>query len=399
MFKANWKYIAVFIALFGFMVVAQYLLPTPVNWSRNYLGNNKSPFGCYALLELLTYNFEDKIQKNEKTLYQLSENKTQNNALIIINDEINFSKLDYLSLLKFIEQGNSALLVAENFSGLMADSLHLRIEGEFDALITSFDSLANQKGAEIQFTNNQQRYQKYRYPKLLQVSGFSNFDSTRFKVNAFFDAGKACVISTPVGKGKLVLATMPGAFGNYFVAGHPNRKLVYTLIGALNPKQILWDEYYKSFRVTNTSLLKYIFENDALYKAYLLLLVCLILYMVFEGRRRQRAIPVINPPGNTTLEFVNVMSHVYYNSKNHHYIANEKIRYFYESIRKKFQVDTNSVNDTLFEELSVLSGIERRQVKRLFEYCEQIKATEQLTEYDLIELNRQMHNFNKNSLR
>jgi hypothetical protein len=121
--------------------------------------------------------------------------------------------------------------------------------------------------------------------------------------------------------------------------------------------------------------------------------------MLFEGQRRQRAIPVVTPHNNTTLEFVNVISHVYYNSKNHRHIAVEKIRFFYETLRRRFQVDTNLVNENLWSEVAVLSGIDAKQVRQLFNYCEQIKNAEQITEFDLVELNRQIHNFNKHSLR
>ena len=121
--------------------------------------------------------------------------------------------------------------------------------------------------------------------------------------------------------------------------------------------------------------------------------------MIFEGRRRQRAIPVVAPPVNSTLEFVNVVSHVYYNSKNHQSIAAEKIRYFYETIRKRFHVNTNQINEEFFSAVTELSGVEKKLVKQLFIYCEKLKQPQEINENELVELNRQIHNFNKNSLR
>ncbi len=162
---------------------------------------------------------------------------------------------------------------------------------------------------------------------------------------------------------------------------------------------MIWDEHYKTYNVSNYSVIKFILESDALYMAYLLLIFSIIAYMIFEGRRRQRAIPVSVPNTNTTLEFVNVISHVYYSSENHKYIAVEKIKYFYESLRRRFGIDTSAINAELWAEISVLSGVEEKQVRQLLNYCEQIKASEQITELELLELNRQIHNFNQKSLR
>jgi hypothetical protein len=193
--------------------------------------------------------------------------------------------------------------------------------------------------------------------------------------------------------------SFPDVFGNYFVANHPNRHLAYTLLSLLKNKNLVWDEYYKSTKVNNDSFLKFIIENDSLYAAYLLLFFSLLIYMITEGRRRQRPIPVVEPVSNSTLEFVNVISHVYFNAKNHQSIAIEKIKYFYEEVRKKFNVHTGQINESFISEISELSGIEHKLVKQLFVYCEKIKAASEITEYDLIELNRQISNFNKNSLR
>jgi hypothetical protein len=146
-------------------------------------------------------------------------------------------------------------------------------------------------------------------------------------------------------------------------------------------------------------MFKFIFDSDALYTAYVLTILSLILYMIFDGRRRQRAIPIVEPIKNTTLEFVNVVSHVYFNSDNHQFISEERIRYFYESIRKRFAISTSDINDEFYQQISDLSGYDQKLVKQLFVYCEKLKRSKNTTEYDLIELSRQINNFNKHSLR
>ena len=85
----------------------------------------------------------------------------------------------------------------------------------------------------------------------------------------------ACLIKAPIGTGTLYLMTVPDVFGNYFIANHKNKELAYTLLSLLNNKTLIWDEYYKTYNVKNTSFLKFIFESDALYFAYLLIIFTL----------------------------------------------------------------------------------------------------------------------------
>ena len=119
--------------------------------------------------------------------------------------------------------------------------------------------------------------------------------------------------------------------------------------------------------------------------------------IAFPGKWWKKIIYI--PIGIVLIEFVNVISHVYFNGNNHQSIAIEKIKYFYESLRVKFNINTYHINDFFINELCQLSGIEHSLLKQLFAYCEKIKSLNEISEYDLIELNRQISNFNKNSLR
>lgn len=303
------------------------------------------------------------------------------------------------SLFQLLGNGNTILMAANSFGGLLADTFHIKTHYDFTNYFTSIDSLLNKPGKEIRLTAQNKKNEKYQYSQAATISSFSNFDSTRFSVMAITENNQACLIGAVVGKGKLYLISTPDIFANTSIVNNKNRELTYNMLTLISSKELIWDEYYKTYNVTNYSPIKFILESDALYSAYLLLFFILIFYMIFEGRRRQRPIPVIEPVTNSTLEFVNVISHVYFNSRNHHDIALEKIKYFYETVRKKFNLSTNVISEEFINEITELSGIEHKLVKQLFAYCEKIKKSIEISEYDLLELNRQITNFNKNSQR
>lgn len=399
MFKGNKKYIYIFLGLFAGIVLAQYLLPKPINWNRTYLSKDKAPFGCYAIYNLMKGAYSPTTSVNNQTFYNLKEKIKENTSIILINDNFNLNKSDIRSLYEILEKGNNVFIAASKFDGLLADTFHIRADYDFSHYFTSIDSLIAKPGDEITLTAANYKGKVYTYTQAANISSFRNFDSTRFTVLATTRKNQACLIKASFGKGSLYVMSTPDVFSNYYIVKNKNRELAYAILTLLKNKNLVWDEYYKTFNVTNYSPIRFILESDALYMAYLLLFFSLIIYMIFEGRRRQRAIPVIEPVGNSTLEFVNVISHVYFNSKNHQSIAVERIKYFYENVRKKFNTNTNEINEDFMNEITELSGVEIKLVKQLFNYCEKIKTATEITEYDLIELNRQITNFNKNSLR
>ena len=374
-------------------------MPKETNWSRTYLSKNKTPFGCFAIYNLMQNAYSKSFKTNNQTLYNLNELQNKKASLIIVNDNINFNKNDITSLFEFLNKGNTVFIAVNSFNGAIADTFHLRTDLDYADYFVSIDSLIKKDGVKIKLNASNYKKRTFAYSRIASSAYFTSFDTSRFAVQASMGKDKACFISASVGKGRLYLMTMPDVFGNYFIVNHPNRQLAYAMLSRIKNDELIWDEYYKTYNITSYSFIKFILESDALYTAYLLIIFILILYMIFEGRRRQRAIPVVVDPTNSTLEFVNVVSHVYYNSKNHQSIAAEKIRYFYETVRRKFHVNTNQINEEFLNEVSELSGIEKKLVKQLFTYCEKLKQPVEITENELIELNRQIHNFNKNSLR
>lgn len=401
MFNGNKKYIWMFSVMFVMVIALQYFLPKPVNWQRTYSRDDKNPFGANALFRLIKPAYTNSVSVNKSTVYNLVLEEKQTQTLFLLNDALEISKTDLSALLEFTEKGNSVFMAANVFRGVLADTFHLRTESKSYTYFMSTDSLLKKPGVTLKQTALNLSKEAYTYPIMCYDSYFSNFDSTRFNTLSINEDTGAVCIRTKIGKGNLYLMSMPDVFTNFFIVSHPNRKYAYGILShlAVEKSAFIWDEYYKRYNKSKDSFLRFIFENDALYYAYLLMLLTIITYMVFEGRRRQSAIPVLEPVKNTTLEFVDVITHVYYNHKSHGSIIKERIRYFYDTVRKRFSVSTDKIDETFFLQLSELSGCDVKQVRQLFTYTEKLRRAEQVQEHDLLELNRQINNFNHKSLR
>ena len=401
MFKGNRKYYIILAAVFIAVVALQYLQPKPIDWRRTYLKKDKIPFGCYAIFNLLENHYAKTVKLNQQTIYNLNDQTTESNqTLMMIDNTVELSKLDVKNLFSFMKKGNTVFIAASQISKTLTDTFHLKLTENWEFKNFSLDSLLTKQSFEINYTQPKNNiYKFYAYPKVANESYFSRFDTAFFKVSSVNKKHHAVLLEAHIGKGKLVLSSLPDVFGNLFIVNHVNRYYVYTLLSKIKNNTIIWDEHYKSHNEKQKSILQFIFSNDSLYTAYLILIIGLAFFMLFEMKRKQRAIPIVEPLKNTTLDFVDVVSHVYFNSKNHKHIAEEKIIFFYFDIRKKFSVNTTQLNEDVLNTIHKLSGVDIDSVKTLFNYCENLKNAPSLTENDLLELNNRIANFKEKSIR
>jgi hypothetical protein len=400
-FKGERKYYWILGILFVLIVFLQYVQPKPVNWSKTYSNKDKVPFGCYAVYNLLNGTFAKAVTVNKQTLYEaVKKNMDTAISMVMINDRIGLSSIETKSLLGFVERGNKVLIAANEFNGYLKDTFRLKIEYQWFVSTNHFDSLLIKPSFKLKYVNPRlQPAKTYTYSEAAVKSYFRRFDTSSFKVVAADEEGFPVLIRRDIGKGTVFLCTTPDVFTNVLLVNDPNRYYVYGMLSLLKNGEWIWDEYYKTFNVQHDSIFKFIFNSDALYAAYCILILSLPFFMFFSAKREQRPIPVITPPANSTLEFVDVITNVYYNARNHHNIATEKINYFYFDIRNKFRLNTHVIDDVFFLTLSKLSGVDIKELEDLFNYCERLKKNEALTEYDLIELNKRINLFNKKSIR
>lgn len=401
MLKGNRKYYVILAVIFAGVIFLYYSQPKPVNWKRSFAKEDKIPFGCYAIFNLLEGTYASSVKTNAEGIYNLNERNTSTDqSLLIIDNTISMTKLEIKSLFAFVEKGNTVLLCANNFGKTLCDTFQLNVRMNMNFNASSLDSLIRKPAFEIAYVQPKNNVLKtYVYPEVATESYFSEIDTNRFSIVALNKTQKPVLLETRMGKGKILLSTLPDVFGNLFIVDHPNRYYTYTLLSKLRNQTIIWDEYYKTYGHSKDSLFAFIFSSDALYMAYCITMLALLLFMLFGMKRKQRPIPVIGPLQNTTLEFVDVVSHVYFNSQNHKHIALETIKYFYFDISRKFNVSTASLDAEFYTRLHKLSGVDLEKITVLFKYCENLKQAPSLTEDDLLELNNRIAKFKKQSIR
>ena len=376
--------------LFTLLVVLQHFVPRPIDWRINFRDSSKSPYGCYIIKDMLPLlEPGKKISKNDLSLYE-AENlgDLKNESLMIVTDRFSPDKFDLAVLLDLVSSGNTVFISAFDFGTTLSDTLKLKVHSPF------IDTSAFRKGKEVlNFLNPALKIDSgYVFKRKMPSVYFTSFDSLHTKQLGIDRSGKTNFITTSFGNGKLLLHCQPMAFTNFHVL-YGNADYSISALAYLGEKDIVWDNYYKPGRMVNTSPVRYILSQPALRSAYYLTLLTILLYMIFEGKRRQRKIPIVKPPQNSSLQFIQTIGKLYFKSKNHGDLARKKATYFKDFLRERYYLTTINSEKKNLQLIASKSGVKYEAVEEIILNIESIKQQQNISQTKLLNFHTKIENF------
>ena len=152
-------------------------------------------------------------------------------------------------------------------------------------------------------------------------------------------------------------------------------------------EMIIWDDHYKNGKTINSSPLYIFLKNRYLKWAYYILLIGVLLWVVFEGKRKQRAIPIIKPLPNQTLAFTKTIAGMYFEKADHKSIAKHQINHFLEYIRSEYTMTTAIRNLEFIERLAAKTENTIKDTKHLIDYITAIEQRTSISKEELLKLN------------
>lgn len=395
--KKDWKYILYLSLAFGLYVTVKLLSPKQHNWTVTFAHQDKNPYGGYALNEVLPDFFKDQnIRHSYQTIYEIKDSLKRSGTILILCSTFGGDKPDTEALLKHIQEGGAALISSEHFWGHFADTLQLSTK---DYLFQDGTIIFSKKDtSSIHFVNvSVDTTRQYYYKRDNMHNYFNRFDTTRTTVLAVNDNNHPVTIRIKWGKGDLILNSTPLAFTNIYLLAGENHEHISTLLSCLPKHDLEWTEYYQMGRMEASSPLRFILSNEALRWAYYISILSLLIFMLFEMKRKQRIIPIIKPLENTTLEFVSTVGNLYYQHSDHKNLAEKKINFLLEHIRTKFWLSTTKLNDDFIKSLSGKSGLPLEDITQLVAAILRIQSRTQISAFELVDLNEKIEKFNNAS--
>lgn len=388
-------YIGLLIFLFGIIAFIELTRERPINWKPTYNERHKIPFGTYIFHEELEGVFPNqKFTDVRKTPYEFfdayydwdeDEYTTTGNFIHVAQ----YSEMDEISaqeLLDFVSYGNTVFMSSNYFPNRLKDSLGFNTTNQYDLKGNSYFTLTNPRFKTDSITIDR-GINNFHFSKLdkdlTTVLGHQTFDSIAFpnfiKVNYY--------------QGSFLLHLQPIAFTNYNLLKKNNKKYAEAVLGYLPEDNIFYNSLNKANTNVSGSKLRYILSQDALRYAWYLGLISLVLFLIFNAKRRQRIVKEIKPHENTTVAFTKTIGNLYYETKDHNNLVEKKITYFLEYLRRVYFLDTQVLDERFTKLLIQKSGKDKEQIQQLVKSIVHLKAKPQCTEADLINLNKQIEDF------
>ncbi|WP_430810610.1 MULTISPECIES: DUF4350 domain-containing protein [unclassified Carboxylicivirga] len=380
----------------GLMVLMMAAAPQPIDWSLSFSKQDTKPFGSKLLYRLLPELFNSSpITTSHSALASFfsAETPTATN-IIIINNEFAPDADDIIQINELLKQQNHLFMAASSIGDSLRQQLGIEYEQRHGITLmgdsVSFN-LANRK---------LKTHLGYWYNKGISNNYFTRYDSTRTTVLGFNNSGKTNFIKIQQGGGQVYLNLNPQAFTNFNLVQGDNYEYAFKCLSYLPNQSTVWDEHYKYKYGAGApasegqgSLLGFILARTPLRLAWYLLLIGIFIFLLFQSARRQRAIPAIKIPVNSTVNFIETIGRLYFSRKNHLDIARKRFSYLLAYVRNRYYLNTTAINDEFYQQLADKSSVSVRTIKQLFELGLNLDQLQRISEEDLEQFNRRIEYF------
>ena len=390
----------IYVVFLVFSVIAYALIeimkPKPVDWSPDFTKNNAKPYATEILYnELGTLFPNSEILENEQTLFKFEQSQPEQKNWIFLNNTITFDQFESEILLDQISMGDQVFIVASIF-GFLADTLNLKYD-YYDAL---FDSTFLSDSISVNFKNTTlSEKESWNFDADISFYYLTSYDSSRTTELGTWQNGKLNFIRMNIGDGILYLNTTPFLFTNYYLRNPNYAKYAFTALSHLPVQNTIWDGYYKTGNVVLETPMYVILSTESLKYAWYVAIVTLIVFMIFRAKRKQRIIPILSSPENSTVQFTETIGLLYLEKGSHKDILEKKIQFFLDYIKTHLQLDIQHIDDRFKIDLAFRSGIPKKEVVKLFDLMELIKASKKISDSQLKKVTDQIDQFYKQTQR
>jgi len=377
------------------IIVMEMVRPKPLNWKESYTSESKIPFGGYILSNELNSLFDSSVKTqiiDEDPFVFLRDSTYQQNSMyLMVNAHINLDKRQYEKLNNYVAQGNTVFISARSFGSVLLDSMGI------DTYTYRY-ILEEEVQPSLYSKTFKKDTTRYSYKKGVYKSTFTQIDTVKFKALGYFynydhkDNEELNFIKIPVGKGTFYFHTLPEAFSNYYLM-KDNQQYVANVLSYVNPSEIYLDNYLKVGRKVVSSPMRFILNEIPLKWTYYLLMIGLLVFVIFKGKRSQRVIKIVEPLKNSSIEFTKTIGDLHFQHKDFGNIISKKITYFLEKVRSQYYLDTNLLDAEFCKKLALKSDANLEEATHLINTIKKLKGKSLHSEQDLILLNKLLEEF------
>lgn len=346
-----------------------------INWNETYDFNGKEPYGTYLFQKALYAYFPNTPVNLLKSNHRFTNTYPihQRNLFIQIGKNSNFDANEVNSLLAQVETGDTWILSTE----LMNEAL----ESFFELTIVE---TAVTESYSLKIRQSQDKDKSFE-----SVISLSNsFQNAVSKTIHGTLGDQPNLLQFTYGEGTILLHSNPLLFTNLSML-QPSKRYIETLLGKINHypyDQIHFTSYIDHDNsVTDFNIL---WQYPAFKWAFGLLILGIIILLLFETKRRQRSIPLVDAVDNNTLTFIKTVGQLYYNEGQINNLAQKKTTYFLEYIRAKYYINTRILDEAFIDKLHIKSGVEKTHILQLLQIIDKVQRDQKITETEVFQMDK-----------
>ncbi|WP_281237670.1 DUF4350 domain-containing protein [Flavobacterium praedii] len=380
-------YISILVLLLVTIVVIDSNRPKPIDWTPTYSLKDKIPFGLYVLdNEIGSLLKNQKIEKFNSTPYEFFQNNSsyddnqEQGTFLSISKIDHFDKQSVNEICSYVGEGNTAFISAETLPNELLDSLNLKMDNEYKYA----DSIYNW------VTNKRLGNKKYKIIEGVNNNYFSKIDSQNTTVLGCQngDSTRVNFVKVNYKSGSFYLHTQPVAFTNFHLLKGNHYEYAQKVLSYIPMGKVFWCINEQNGEVISQSPMRYILSQPALKWAWYLFLIGMILFILFNAKRKQRIVPIKIPLANTTVDFTKTIGNLYYQEGDHNTIIDKKIIYFLEKIRNEYLMETLKLDHDFIQKLHHKSGKKREDIQHVVALINAYRKNSfHSVEEDLIQIN------------
>lgn len=410
--KLNRWFVVGILVFLVVMFIVELQLPKNFSWNPTFRHADKQPFGCYLFDDLMSATMPKGYSVTDSSLFQLAQDSTARRGVLVVADRLNLIPAEMNAVLRMARNGSHVMLVAHGLGTFAEDTLGVDVRGASESFDLQNFVKFNKERETMKWKSRTLGYQPRNY------AVFHPLVTSHFRVEkkpkhgtigkpidqqAFNKDDYPLVVTFRHGKGFITFASVPLLFTNYAVVDEDeqHRKTIGFTLRCLSPlKQlpVVRTEAYcpAAEEETEQTPLRYIISQPPLRWALYTLMIGALLFLVFEGRRRQRVIPIEKAPENHSLEFINLVGSLYYHSKERRSLVVRKWTYFAEELRRTVHVDVtdDTEDDITLPTLARLTAIDEQEIRTLIQRLRLLAAADEETEISRKEMKKYIDQMN-----
>lgn len=348
------------------------------DWRKNFDVNEKSPFGLFVFNKEINHLFQNKIKQSKVSPYDFyAKQKLNPHNILIIQSEIDGES--WKKILEQVKKGSDAMIISAIPNKKINDSLGFRQE------TISYEDFSFLELTDIKFVGD-----SLEIDKLPSGLGFTlSKKDIEILGRETDDNDEANFIKKNYGKGHLYFHAEPLILTNYYLLKKGNEKYVEHVFSYLPNRETVWFSGDNLVVAESLSPLRFILSKPALRYAWWLLLSSLLLFVIFNAKRKQRIVPIIEPLKNKSVEFVKSVGNLYLQEGDFHDMMAKKAQYFLNRVRMDFLLDTKNLDENFANILHLKTG---KSLEKIKEAIELIKKGQDpyanVMQEDLVKMNK-----------